>query len=1024
MQTGYSVIGTHLESSSTAEPVTALLAEFNNNRFAAAVSVTAPSFAHFPAESVIGRPRPTTGIPYGVVGYARTRKYTTESTRFRASGPDMNYKYWRSPQRSSGSGSIDAELQVHHSTMPANKIRAVFETHGGAARPTNVLMYVKVAGNWVFAGQRSPNGQGVIELYLQPGGGWQEAYDDGYSTNVQGARCIVTKMSAGGVYCDVIELATSYIVSLSNDITSYSMDIALEDVSPMNPVGVFATNSLQVTLDNSDRKFSDTWTAAEFYKFIQSEAELRLLTGYNISGVARLVPQGTFWIDSWNPQESDASMSIESTDITRFLQTRNMQDSLFVSKTVSFIVTEILQQNGFNNVDISFDTVDEDYVIPFVWFESDRTVWDCLTEIIRADHGMFYADKSGTIRFRSKSDLYTKTGVDQYLQTNTSGGRKPNLFSLERSWEQVFNKVSVRYERFKENTAFDNKTIVNSELWTPPEDIILRSAPLIGNIASTGTAAVNIGAKEIAVWPLRGQFNIEGEVFYYRGMYVSGSGGTKIRLYKGQHAGYNLTGQFANVSRARAGSRQAAHVLSQPQGGMAAHDQGGGTTFRGSAGIRDGRFYISTNAADSYNRWSTFARGILADSYESYGIRLRFPASDASRKENLAGLLLHRQGSISRSGYYIELGTSAYAAKRNIGNLRCYKGGQSAASSSGHFVRPDNPFGPQPAEKQGLAGLPSTDEGKLGYDVPLGVDQDVDLDVVIYDDEAGNQRISVFVNGLFMTSFIDNSWRSGMFGVFARGSTRVEFEYMYAWSSATTRLTWSNPQAIAILESSRFQRRIDGAYASGYAAQLRSGKYGSSKWFFDEFAPEVHERRQFNVRHNIAPGFNNFVLSTNPQVYIPLTTGNQFKTSFVIENASRTLEAAHGTDDFNDVNEALNSVLAVYGQALVREEESVEVSQDDESIRRYGLQELSIQNPWVQTRAHAQDLVEFISNRWSSPLDHTTANVVYDPRLEPGDIVQVIDPEGNFTGKQFFVVGINVSAAEGFDCSLTLRRKH
>lgn len=1053
MQAGYSVIEQHLADTYTSRPISRLVAEFNNNRFADTLTVAATEHELFPKDSVVGRPRPISGIPYGVVGYARARSENSSQTRFRAVGSECNYKYWRSPNRSTTGGTIFAQIDVEHSQMNANVIRVGFETHGGTARPTNVDVFANIGGTWTLVGDGvAPDGNGVINLYLQNGGTWTTAFNtSNVETNMRGVRVIVRAMNTSGRYCDVIEVASLYSVDLSEEVETFSLDISTEEVSPMNPIGNFSSNSFSATLDNYEYKFSDTLPSAPFYKYIDSEAELYLYTGYNINNIDRYVPQGKYWVDGWNPDEGSASMSVEATDFTRFLRQTDMRDTIFVDKPVSFIVRELLEMNGYNNLSISLSDFDRDYRIPFVWFESGTTVWEAITSVIGADHGQFYVDHDGVIRFNSKRHIYDSDTPDLNITSHTELGNRPNLYSITREWQQTFNRIRVAYETFKENVAFDDKTIINSALWSPSEDLLLRSSPLQFTVNQGSSYNVNIGAEEIEVWPYKGKFNIEGEIFSYNGKWVTDGTTSAIKYNEDQYKTWDYTGDFANIERALEGSQNALHSVSVFTDAMRSHDLNGPRTFNGNMAVEDGRFVISTNPVNSYNTWSTYVRGISADSYQVYGTKLRFPSKGRGRKENIAGLLLHRQTSNGREGYYIELSTTEYAVRRNIGNLRCYKGGQENiqqlmssgifSSTSGpptHFVRPDDSPGghfvrpddePPAAPATPLYGLPATEEGVRGYDIAIDYDQDVELDVVIFTDSNGDQRFSVFVNGLFVTSFLDNTWTQGLFGIFARGSTLAEYEYLYAWS-ALSPTHFVRPdidderQASTIIESARFQDRVDGSYSSGYAAKLRSGANNYFKWFFDEFAPEVHERRDFDVRHNIVPAFSNFVLSTNPLVAIPKTYTTPFRTKFTIENASRNLEVAHGTDTFNELGQSLTSVLNVYGQALVREEQAFEELENKESIRKHGVNEIEVNSPWIQSQEHASDIAEFISDKWGKPLDFASAEIVYDPRLEPGDLVLIDDPEGNFHNKKFHVTGISLSWNDGFDCTLTLRRRH
>jgi hypothetical protein len=109
------------------------------------------------------------------------------------------------------------------------------------------------------------------------------------------------------------------------------------------------------------------------------------------------------------------------------------------------------------------------------------------------------------------------------------------------------------------------------------------------------------------------------------------------------------------------------------------------------------------------------------------------------------------------------------------------------------------------------------------------------------------------------------------------------------------------------------------------------------------------------------------------------------------------------------------------GQELVgKDNEYTELNKD--YIRRYGKNELEIDNQWIQSKAHAEDIADIIIDEFRNPREILQFDgIIYLP-VELADRVTILNlPQLSIQNKQYHVIEISTTYDGGFTGSYTLR---
>lgn len=1035
--------------------------EWNYNRIAQTVVASnggdTKEDENFPISSIANALRGGSGLSKARVGEARTyRSAENVSEQFRTVGPRANYKYWTSTNQSNAARSIsNVNPQVIYSpAILVNKI--VIGVEQSWASPTTWTVSVTYDGNtWTSVASNTSHsidskGQIVIRRALE---------------SIRGVRMSITALSQPNAHANVIEISARREEDLSAVVMSCSTNRSTDESSTIFPVGQITSNTASVVLDNTDERFDKDNTASTFHGLLDTNVKVSIAYGTDVSNfggsVMEYVPQGVYYVDSWNTSTENSIVEVPCTDYSKFFQQMQMHSVLFTDRTPGQIIGEILSSVGYTNYAIDISNFENQVRIPFVWFTDEDTVWDAMQSICSSVQGTLYTDENGTVRFVTRDKTYENASQapDYQISAENVGGVLANLQGVEHDFVVEANKVIVNYKPLVANSRktpvdrmveinlpfhrtrrFNRReydtTPIDSVLWKPENTVTLRASQLqrpitVANMDAATAKEIYINIAVAGTWPFRATVNIEGEIMSYNGKEYRWWKNGKVQetIVKTREEQNNIddmqadlatrhrhqyTGRLVNVQRGLQGSKPAYHGPNLTDWQCWRKNSNNSVDRTQVRMTQSGSEMILWGyPGDSQGTYTTAHRGYFKDDYRVYGTRLRF--ANTAYRVGTAGMFWQMQ-SDNKQGYYVEINLTNHASKTMkgaIGEVRVYR-----MMSDGS-----------------RRALPDSRANAFGYSMPVVKNQWIDIDVT----SSGEGTYNVYVNGLLRSSFRDPSGTlpKGTWGTFVRDHSVAAFEYFYVCNTADG----TTPD----IDVSTFQHKVTGGFVSGFAdreVSRKSAKYVN--WYMDEFGPWVHEMRKFQVEFDKVPALDAHVyLSNSWDAYLIEGNRTPFDATFWIANSGRDNAVLNGDDPTVYLGGGdIKQQLLLYGQLITEDEESsVDTEQegiyktgdatdntvtytDEYAIRKRGVVELTIDSKWIQSRSQAEALGSWIVNHWSEPVDNVTAEGFFSPAIQLGDLVSVNYPDRNMSSAQhrYHVVGISTSFEGGISISLTLRR--
>lgn len=1058
---------TAYDQSQTLKALPKVIIEWDQNRYAASVSASNAGRAdvepvNFPITSIIEANRPTRGLIKARVGEARAVGRGS-TTQYKTVGPDASYKYWTSPTESDVYGDITLvnPSVVYSSNVSTNKILIGIETSW--AKPSSYTVDISFDGStWqTIATNPTINADGQIILYRQSSGAWTTTEAD-FPINIRGIRLNVSKMNRGNAHLNLITISARLRKDISSDVISLNVDKSSDDASLIFPLGELSANTANVELDNSTARYDAENTSSPYYGLIDENAEVYISLGTLVNGAYEYVPQGVFYVDSWNLDSDNGTVSIASSDYAKFLQSEQMSPVLFQGKTSGQMIAQILTSVGFNKISLVVGAGDPDTFIPYVWFNEETNVWEAIKSICNATQSTAFFDEYGNFKYVSRNTRYLNTtSPDTTLNAVNSGATLANLADIQQDFNVEANKIVVNYKPYIANSRqvpvdkitvipaltsithlrgrqaeqhysedrviktreYDNIPI-DSVLWKPEDTVTLRAEAMQRPLTET-TDSVYVPGQRSVTWPFSGYLNVEGEIMFYDGKeyryFVNGVATYAIiksadeqrridDLVSDLSTSYRnaYTGRLANVKRGQMGTKAVAHsidIASWQCWRKNSNQTVDSTPVRMTQ--KESQMILWGYSGDNNETYTMAHRGLFQDRYRVYGTKIKFARSGYT--QGTAGMYWSMQ-SDRKQAYYVELNLTSHAVntmKGAIKNVRVYR-----MMSDGS-----------------RRALPNVTADAKGKDYNIVPDQWVSIDVTY---EPGTGGHNIYIDGKLMSSFVDPNGLlpAGTWGPFIRGYTVASFEYFYTHNSSTT------PN----IEETTFMNKLTGSFASGYADREVSRNGKTVNWYMDDFGPWVHEVREFDVKFDKFPALDaNIFMSNDWGCYLMGSNNTPFGAKFWLANASRGNATINGDDPLTINGSEVKQALIVYGQLILEDEtktltvkndisndelENAVVTKNDSAIRRRGVVELTFDSDWIQSKTQAQALGDFLTAHWSEPVDNITAEGFFSPAIQPGDLVAINFPSRSMTPSthRYYVIGVTLGFDGGIKTSLKLRR--
>ena len=454
-----------------------------------------------------------------------TLSYTGEGKDFNISGakpriyyPGINteYKYWLSPLNSNINLTVQylqtsetwsaagktGSIPAGNKAALANKILIKFEKFHSI--PTNYKVTITKSDNTtsvVGPITTTSTESGVISLTLESGT-WTKR--DGASalpdTLVLDNPILIKSIKleatnpGGGKYLGVIEISARWVSYISNDIVGLEINKEASSSSEdILPVGLVTANTLSMSINRFNQELKvknynrDITSFDQGTIYLAKNSELRpkfkvIHTGGSIivpgdaSSNYDLVPQGTFYLDSWGISQYGESQ-ITALDGAKHLMETLSPNLLCQNAPVVAILRNLLDSIGFTNYKFNIRITPEDKSIPFIdywWTEDTKTVWDEIQSLCRDIQMNASFDENNILQFYSRDYLYSTDNMTPAytFYESQSGSNLPNIITFNKKEIPSANSVQVKWK-----VPLSSKLTGSSDnLWSSPASFLSAGA--------------------------------------------------------------------------------------------------------------------------------------------------------------------------------------------------------------------------------------------------------------------------------------------------------------------------------------------------------------------------------------------------------------------------------------------------------------------------------------------------------------------------------------------------------------------
>lgn len=1014
--------------------------------------------------------------------------------RFYVADLTDNYKYWTSPYKSDSSTGALTKCKPHvmynrTAGIKVNKIVITTENTWATASEFEIQI-TKTANpeSWTTIVDQDDLGDGWKasgQIILRwDGSEWRDdsVYDENdipevsnETETIRGVRIVVTKLEGGrskaggvtwyrnnktltktntngrGSYFDLIEISARREMDITDYVVNLDTTFDYADSDPLYPIGTLTTNIGSMTLSNLSENEDGTWTPglwnrdnsdSPVYGLVDKNIEVRgwyeyLETGDHLGddrpvSVGKPIPAFKMYTDTWT-DGGEETVTVDMNDHSKFFNEITVRPMLWTNLSVPMLVWRILDSVGFVDYEYDESDLNTDHSIPAFYTDGETSVFEVLNELAKASQTAIYFDANGKLQVKTREEAFrsgTDVEVDWTFTSKDSEDKLSDIISLEKEEEYLPNHYTVSYQTTSWSPNNNGQPTLQ-KVWEPEGNVVLRASELQKTLGP-GDTGVWISPADAKAWPYEGLVNVQGEIIRYRGKhliyYTGGGGGIRNGAYVKDADHYkevmqrtpaayrhknHFSGALRIVERGVWNSEERTHHV----------DASGYSTRHILSGVRrtnvTGKRYLKGKSRLQLESTKNFkyrsdilicTRGNQSDqAFFYYGTKMRF-VKEAGRTIQQAGIVIHNQNA-NESGYFFEITPSRLLSAKD-------------RKSRQEFIAYSRVDGKD--RRLGTAA------------VAIGENIDYELDVQYTNvPNSSNHRLKAWINGriVFDEVITESAKRNpptGKFGMFTRGKTKANFEYLYAVRKPSRDL----PDDFSFFDKVR-----SGYYGDSWMREWtfrwkevysRRARRWGKEWmrinesFMDDFGPYVHEIREFDVKFDPNPCLHSRVYNTNDWGSVVLDyRSDPFGAKFTIANTSRNNVVLNGEDtlSFAGTGQSVNQVLTVFGRALtVAEAETVEAKNDKE-IRIRGKIEAEISSPWIQSKAMAQDIADWLKANWSAKPRRITLEVFGNPLIELGDLVNVEYDEKHINGT-FVVIGITHEFDNGLTTKITLTERN
>lgn len=322
--------------------------------------------------------------------------------------------------------------------------------------------------------------------------------DNSLLTGITGVSTPTSNIALDLQRMQLVEISPRLEIDLTDFVENVEIDKSLDSSKTALPLSSINTNDARITLSGIPALSGSTLVPIFSSQSNQAltilanilRKNIKFYVNFNLINYARsgftpvtnsstYIPGGVFYSDTW--EENDiANVSIQSFDVSRYLQTTPVPDYVANLKSVFEVITNILDLAGFTDYDYDSlykichnksNPVDLSY---YYCNSKDTTVLDALSQIFIAYQIGAYIDEYGIMKFLSLRDiLSSSTPAITISDSNIQEGG----FAISNNAKP--GKISLRYQTPKIKQSPSLQNVTNLEVKDSPSFIYTTSNDVV-----------------------------------------------------------------------------------------------------------------------------------------------------------------------------------------------------------------------------------------------------------------------------------------------------------------------------------------------------------------------------------------------------------------------------------------------------------------------------------------------------------------------------------------------------------------
>ncbi|MNB67121.1 hypothetical protein D3C75_136040 [compost metagenome] len=254
----------------------------------------------------------------------------------------------------------------------------------------------------------------------------------------------VTRINRPNAVLKIAEMFTNIVETYyTEDIVTINLLDEIGYASNSVPIGNISANEVDISIDNTNRRFDLNNNRSSLYGFVKRNRKVRVWFGTGIEGEPEWVEMGTFWTTSWDISSDSLVATLTARDRLDVLRHTIFDTSaLYAYKSLYELFQIILNDAGLvQDVDYELDNDLSNIAIPYAWFpkQSHR---EALQHLASCYIIQVFCMRNGMIRVNLDLDA-TPTPVTTYSDDVDVFNAKYPLAVTE----QV-NSVTVSYTEY------------------------------------------------------------------------------------------------------------------------------------------------------------------------------------------------------------------------------------------------------------------------------------------------------------------------------------------------------------------------------------------------------------------------------------------------------------------------------------------------------------------------------------------------------------------------------------------------